>query len=265
MFDTDSNPIGIDNRCSACISHCLDDFVDPPVPTDRIIKGFGGSRTSNVQTGTIKWKWEDDNGQVIEHIIPNSYYAPQAGVRLLSPQHWLNSILTPREKAHHLGSCVTFHNQVLMKWPGHTKTIVIDPHSNVATFRLAPDYTSYHAFCAEAEVDDAIDEFEPMCFETRSEDSSTLLDYKPYTRPGPVKVTFKLEVPEQVPDVSPEPLEVAPRSVASEFLHYHHKYGHISPKRIQGTQRHATSSSGNMPNPRLYGLSLWQSNQASLA
>jgi len=43
MFDIDSNPIGIDNRCSACISHCLENFVDPPVPTDCVIKCFGGS------------------------------------------------------------------------------------------------------------------------------------------------------------------------------------------------------------------------------
>jgi len=134
MFDTDSSPIGIDNRCTACISHRIEDFVEPPTPTNRVIKGFGGSRMSNVQRGTIKWRWEDDNGQVHDHIIPDSYYAPHAGVRLLSPQHWLQNILTPREKANYLGSCITYHNKVIMKWPGHTRTIQLEPSSNVATF-----------------------------------------------------------------------------------------------------------------------------------
>ena len=28
-FDTDSKPIGVDNRCSVCISHYIDDFIGP--------------------------------------------------------------------------------------------------------------------------------------------------------------------------------------------------------------------------------------------
>ncbi len=41
-FDTDSRSIGIDNRCSACISHNIADFVDTPRPISGSIKGFGG-------------------------------------------------------------------------------------------------------------------------------------------------------------------------------------------------------------------------------
>jgi len=41
-FDTDSRSIGIDNRCSACISHDIADFVDTPRPIPGTIKGFGG-------------------------------------------------------------------------------------------------------------------------------------------------------------------------------------------------------------------------------
>ena len=33
-FDTDSCPIGVDNRCSACISHDINDFEGPLVDTD---------------------------------------------------------------------------------------------------------------------------------------------------------------------------------------------------------------------------------------
>ena len=90
-FDTDSKSIGINNRCSACISHDLNDFVGEVHKSDRVIKGFAGTRTTNVKKGTVLWKWEDDMGQVHEFLIPNSYYVPQGGCRLLSPQHWVKT------------------------------------------------------------------------------------------------------------------------------------------------------------------------------
>ena len=100
-FDTDSAPVGIDNRCSACISHCIEDFIDTPRQSNRVIKGFGGTKISRVQTGTIQWKWEDDNGMVHDQTIPNSYYVPDGGVRLLSPQHWMQATMSKQEKQRH--------------------------------------------------------------------------------------------------------------------------------------------------------------------
>ena len=47
-FDTDSKRVGIDNRCSACISCDIDDFEGPVRKVNRAIKGFGGVRTMNV-------------------------------------------------------------------------------------------------------------------------------------------------------------------------------------------------------------------------
>jgi hypothetical protein len=80
VFDTDSGLVGIDNRASACMSNQIKDFVGPVCPMNRIVKGFAGSRTTNVQTGTIEWRIEDDNGKVTKHRIPNSYYVPEGGV-----------------------------------------------------------------------------------------------------------------------------------------------------------------------------------------
>ncbi len=87
-FDSDSAPVGIDNRCSACISHVPEDFIGDLVDTDRTIRGFAGTKTSGVKIGTLRWSWLDDQG--IEHTfnIPKSYFVPQGKVRLLSPQHW---------------------------------------------------------------------------------------------------------------------------------------------------------------------------------
>ena len=88
QFDTDSQPIGLDNRASACISHKSTDFVGPLMDSNRVIKSFGGGKTKSVMIGTLKWKWLDDEGTEHVSIIPNSYYVPEGRVRLLSPQHW---------------------------------------------------------------------------------------------------------------------------------------------------------------------------------
>ena len=88
IFDTDSYPIGIDNRCSGCISHKIEDFVGPLVDSARTIKGFGGSRTTNVKIGTLRWTWCDNDGTPHRFETPKSYYVPDGNVRLLSPQHW---------------------------------------------------------------------------------------------------------------------------------------------------------------------------------
>jgi len=63
VFDTDSFQIGIDNRCSGCISHKITDFVGTVRPTNQVIKGFAGSTTRKVMVGTLKWVLEDDNGK----------------------------------------------------------------------------------------------------------------------------------------------------------------------------------------------------------
>ena len=94
-FDTDSEIIGVDNRCSACISHEAADFITPLQPTKRTIKGFGGARTTNVMSGTLLWKWTDDNGKTHGFKIPNSYYVPEGACRLLSPQHWAKTQRDP--------------------------------------------------------------------------------------------------------------------------------------------------------------------------
>ena len=86
-FDTDSQMIGVDNRCSACITHVRADMPGDLTPCHQSIKGFGGAKIWEVWRGTIKWCIEDDTGVKHTHIIPNSYYVPQAKVRLLSPQH----------------------------------------------------------------------------------------------------------------------------------------------------------------------------------
>ena len=90
-FDTDSQLVGVDNRCSACITSVRADIPGEIVACNRSIRGFGGAKVWNVWMGTIKWDIEGDEGVTHTHIIPKSYYVPQGHVRLLSPQHWAQS------------------------------------------------------------------------------------------------------------------------------------------------------------------------------
>ena len=87
-FDTDSDPIGVDNRCSEYISHIPKDFIGDLTDSSRTIKGFAGSKTSGIKIDTLLWSWEDNAGMEHSFKIPNSYYVPQGKVQLFNPQHW---------------------------------------------------------------------------------------------------------------------------------------------------------------------------------
>ena len=88
IFDTDSARVGVNNRCSGCISHVATNFVGELVESDVAIEGFAGSITRKVMKGTLRWKWTDDDGRTNKFLIPDSFYVPHGGARLLSPQHW---------------------------------------------------------------------------------------------------------------------------------------------------------------------------------
>ena len=72
-FDTDSSPIGVDNRCTGCISHRIEDFEVALIDTGQQIKGFGDSWTSQFQMGTLIWKWQDNQGRIHKFKTPKSF------------------------------------------------------------------------------------------------------------------------------------------------------------------------------------------------
>ena len=157
-FDTDSGSIGIDNRYSTCISHVPEDFVGTLTDSSKTIKGFAGSKTKGVKVGTLLWKWLDDNGK--EHLfkIPDSYYVPAGGVRLLSPQHWtMHQPTSKKGKSVPKGTLSkTTSEEVTLLWNDKRSrlTVPLSKTNNVATFHMAPGYTRYDQFCMEAEIGD---------------------------------------------------------------------------------------------------------------
>ena len=79
-FNTDSQLVGVDNRCSACITNVRANIPGEIVACNRSIRGFRGAKVWNVWMGMIKWDIEDDEGVTHTHIIPKSYYVPQGHV-----------------------------------------------------------------------------------------------------------------------------------------------------------------------------------------
>ena len=258
-FDTDSRPIGVDNRCTACISHDINDFIDPPQDTPRQIKGFGGTTHKNVKIGTIKWSWCDDMGKVHKFIIPKSYYVPNGNVRLLSPQHWAYTQERGRRnkkmgtgETTNATTCTLFWNNKSNKL-----SIPLSPHTNVATFNLAHGYTKYSSFCKNAQIT-GIDEKEIIIA-----DESTLIEDESEEQTVPVvnplgsdastwtclpvpkehnnKTPIKLDGPHVIPTdqmttnkeqkfpISPDG-KISP---TEELLKYHQKMGHISFRKLQ--------------------------------
>ena len=133
LFDSDAKQIGIDNRCSACISHDINDFVGPVVKSNKVIKSFGGQKHMNVYNGTIVWSWTSDDGVRTKFKIPNSYYVPEGKSRLLSPQHWASS-QPPSTFNDGKWYSSTHSDRCVLHYCGRKLTVPIGRLDNVATF-----------------------------------------------------------------------------------------------------------------------------------
>ena len=153
MFDTDSRPVGMDSRASACISDDPADFPHGYTLTNKKVKVFGGLFHGKVYQGILRWNFQEDDGTIDSQEIPGSYYIPEGGMRLLSPQHWSQQRSAQGlEKQHYHASVKTAGKQMIMRWNGGKSIMTIPIHSNtnVASFRLAPGYGKHHLFAQEA-------------------------------------------------------------------------------------------------------------------
>ena len=137
-MDSDSGFIGIDDRCSACMSHGQANFVGYLQEFKRTIKDFGGQTYYNIFIGTIKWHWEDDQGKIHKFLTPKSYYIQEGGVIFLSPQHWAQPQNDFKPKPGTLGT--TNHMLSMLQWKQgkYKRTIMLSKHNNITTFWLAP-------------------------------------------------------------------------------------------------------------------------------
>ena len=160
-FDPGTKSIGIDNRASACISYCADDFKQGTLSdTNKVIKGYGGTRSKPIQRGTLIWDWYDDQGKPHIFEIPNSYCDPDGGLRLLSPQHFAQAT-----GQHDTAGEYTTGRKCVLFWNDQRNmmTVPIDKRSNVATFTTAPPFKRYNRFCEQALIEYGDDDNPLIC------------------------------------------------------------------------------------------------------
>jgi Reverse transcriptase (RNA-dependent DNA polymerase) len=241
-FDTDSVYFGIDNRCSACISNVRDHFVGDLVPTRRTIKAYGGSKSYDVHHGTMRLRIEDDDGKVTTFDIPDSYFIPDGDSRLLSPQHWARSLkksLRPLEAPES-----TYHDRIVLRWGTihpSVKTVPLDPITNVATFSIAPGFRQFDLYCAQANIDLEAEQSNPMVIhasaiiEEESKDTEIPTTSPEYNTPAPKETSFNLNGPISgpAPVLTEDEEDQQTTTVSAEFLKYHQKFNHCSPRRLQ--------------------------------
>jgi hypothetical protein len=242
-FDTDSVYFGIDNRCSACISNVRDHFIGDLLPTRRVIKAYGGAKIYNVQQGTLRLRIEDDNGKVTTFDIPDSYYVPDGDSRLLSPQHWARTLKKNLRPPKSVAPESTYHDRIVLRWGSQrpsTKTVFLDQDTNVASFPLAPGYRQFDLYCAEAKIDFDTEQTNPLVMHSVAiieddEDAVVPTSSPDYNVAEPKQTSFNLDGPKHsnAPVLIEDEEDRQATNVSAEFLLYHQKFNHCSPKRLQ--------------------------------
>ena len=226
-FDTDAKPIGVDNRCSACISPYIEDFIGPLEDTNKTIKGFAGARTDNPKSGTLRWQWADDLGKKHTFEIPNSYYVPSCELRLLSPQHWAQ---TRNAADRETTRCITSSKNVYLRWTlgeeNYELTLPLNKRgSNVGTLYSHPGYNKYDLFCQSAAITIA-DDKDPIALPAHliSDDEDIQQNnIEPQRGPSPITIPknplftqpekrerTQNAISEHTPDETPRELHLSP-------------------------------------------------------
>jgi hypothetical protein len=198
--------------------------------------------------GTLRWHWEDDTGQVHQFDIPDSYYVPNSTQRLLSPQH-LARILKSKRSERGL-VCENDADMAQLKWNNgeNTRTVPISQYNNCFTFRLAPGFKHFMAYCAEFGLDTATNNNQSLLasatlIEDEEDESSLVRAPEPWI-PSVDKARSPYSI--YTPDwnrnevnqshVIPHECEDLAGDLEADrlqLLKYHHQFGHVSFQRLQ--------------------------------
>ena len=131
-FDHESFTIVIDNACSYCITNDLKHYVLPPEDISVPVKGIGGIQIKATKKGTVRWSFANDQGQVHDELIPNTYYHQDSPYCLYSPQHvaQIANDHTPNKNG---TMCVTYADTMQLIWDQRSqqRTIRLDPQTNI--------------------------------------------------------------------------------------------------------------------------------------
>ena len=156
-FDTDSITIGVDTHVSATMSGRKDLFEDLTLADFLdICHGFGGASLCVGGIGTFTFQMQDDEGATHTIRVPNSLYIPRMENNLLCPQHWAQQANDhfPNPEGTYVK---TLSDCSILFWDQrrYSKTVPLDPGSNVPAFRSSPGIVTFQTFCTTLEAFDA--------------------------------------------------------------------------------------------------------------
>ena len=115
--------------------------------------------------------WQDDEGVAHKLKTPNSHCVPAGHVRLLSPQHWAKAQKDTKPLQGAGETTLDTHCALFWGQRKHELTMPLGKKDNVATFRLAPGFNKFTAFCADCGMDPATKTDNPViCNETDEDD-----------------------------------------------------------------------------------------------
>ena len=163
QWDSDGQPLMVNNGASASITPHLADFISPPKPINSKVKGIGGHAQATYK-GTLQWKIQDDQGQSHRFTLPNSYYVATAPSRILCPQHLAQTAKDNYPLPLGTGE-VTGDEYIQLFWDQrkYVKTIKLDPRRNIGMTHTAPGIHRYTDFLAQQAT---ITQEGPYCFDT---------------------------------------------------------------------------------------------------
>ena len=142
----------LDDGASACITNDKDDFIKPPKRVDRKVRGIKGHPKAT-HRGTLKWHVEDDSGLVHIMVIKGAYLIPEVATWILSPQHLAKQADDHYPKEEGTGASTT-SKHIMLFWSQRrfTKTVPLDPSTNVGLTTMASSAQSFRTFCATLDI-----------------------------------------------------------------------------------------------------------------
>lgn len=232
-FDTDSRTMAIDNCCSKCITNCKTDIIEPPTKVRTKVTGVGGEIQVTLR-GTVRWAIEDDHGVQHYQTIPGTYYNPDAPYRLYSPQHVAQAMNDHSPKPH--GTWwATYDDSVVLQWDQRrfTRTVKLDPETNVALIRSASGYGKFIAFCQEiSEIhDDPAEAVKAVHAEGTT--GAEILNQAPPERRHPDLPDSAFDGRTKETNIENDDVEVPSDDGSTELMAWHYRLGHLSFKKIK--------------------------------
>ena len=152
-FDSDSRALMLDDGALACITNDKDDFIEPPKRVDRKVRGIKGHAKAT-HRGTLKWHVEDDSGLVHIMVIKGTYLIQEAATWILSLQHLAQQADDHYPKEAGTGALTT-SKHIMLFWSQRrfiTKTVPLDPSTNMGLTTTASGARSFRAFCATLDM-----------------------------------------------------------------------------------------------------------------